>query len=236
VGAPEMWKVWGGLRNSVLTGDAAFPRAHGASMWDFLAKHPDLGGAFNRWMTRQSDQQNKALVESYDFSGFHLLAEVAGGQGSTLAAILQANPSLQGILIDLPSVVSNTNPLRMAHVEDRCEVIGGDMFDGVPPGADAYLIKRVLMDWGDEPAVAILRNCATAMSDDGKVVVVEMILAPGNDPSPGKPFDILMLLNQPGGRIRTEAEFHRLFSAAGLRLNRVIPTTSQNSVLEGVRA
>ena len=236
VGAPEMWEVWGGLHGSVLTGDAAFPRAHGAGMWDFLAEHPDLGDAFNRWMTRQSDQQNTALVASYDFSSLHVLADVGGGQGSTLAAILQANPSLRGILIDLPSVVSDASPLRVADVDDRCEVIGGDMFDAVPLGADAYLIKRVLMDWGDEPALAILRTCAAAMPDDGKVVVVEMLLAPGNDPSPGKPFDILMLLNQPGGRIRTEAEFHRLFSAAGLRLARVVPTASQNSILEGVRA
>jgi len=124
----------------------------------------------------------------------------------------------------------------MAHVEDRCEVIGGDMFHDVPPGADAYLIKRVLMDWGDEQAAAVLRNCAAGMADDGKVLVVEMLLAPGNDPSPGKPFDILMLLNQPGGRIRTEVEFNGLFTAAGLRLIRVIPTASPNSILEGVRA
>jgi len=236
VGAPEMWEVWGGLHDSVLTGDASFPRAHGAAMWDFLAEHPDLGGAFNRWMTRQSDQQNAALVAGYDFSGLHVVVDVGGGQGSTLAAILQANPSLRGILVDLPSVVSDATPLRVAEVEDRCEVIGGDMFETVPLGADAYLIKRVLMDWGDESVVAILRNCAAAMPDEGKVVVVEMLLAPGNDPSPGKPFDILMLLNQPGGRIRTEAEFRRLFSAAGLRLARIVPTASQNSILEGSRA
>jgi hypothetical protein len=236
VGAPEMWEVWAGLRVSVMTGEAAFPRVHGAAMWDYMAEHPHLGATFNRWMSGQSDQQNAALVASYDFSAFGLLADIGGGQGSTLAAILQANPSLRGILIDLPAVVNDQSRLRMADVEDRCEVIGGDMFHDVPLHADAYLIKRVLMDWGDEQATAILRNCATAMAENGKVLVVEMLLAPGNDPSPGKPFDILMLLNQPGGRIRTKAEFHQLFTASGLRLTRVLATASQNSILEGVRA
>ena len=121
-------------------------------------------------------------------------------------------------------------------VIDRCEVIGGDMFKAVPAGADAYIIKRVLMDWGDDQATTILRNCAAVMPAVGKVLVVEMLMSPGNGPSPGKPFDILMLLNQRGGRIRTEAELRALFTAAGLRLMRVIATPSPNSILEGVPA
>jgi hypothetical protein len=105
----------------------------------------------------------------------------------------------------------------------------------VPAGADAYLIKRVLMDWGDAQAIRLLRNCGAAMPDGGRVLVVEMVLPPGNEPSPGKPFDLLMLLIHAGGRIRTEAEFRDLFAAAGLRLTRIIPTASPNSIVEGVR-
>ena len=110
------------------------------------------------------------------------------------------------------------------------------MLRAVPVGADAYIIKRVLMDWGDEQAATILRNCAAPMPEGGKVLVVEMLMGTGDAPSPAKSFDILMLLNQPGGRIRTEAEFRALFTAAGLRLTRVIPTASPNSILECVRA
>jgi O-methyltransferase len=236
VGAPEMWQVWAGLRASVMSGESAFQRVHGAPMWEYIAGHPDLGTAFNRWMTRQSNQHNSALVATYDFSPFRLVADIGGGQGSTLAAILQANPSLRGILLDLPQVVADPAPLVQAGLANRCEVIGGDMLEAVPDGADAYIIKRVLMDWGDEEATTILRNCAAAMPEDGKALVVEMLMGSANDPSPGKPFDILMLLNQPGGRIRTEAEFTALFTAAGLRLTRVIPTASPNSILECVRA
>jgi hypothetical protein len=110
------------------------------------------------------------------------------------------------------------------------------MLGAVPEGADAYLIKRVLMDWGDADSMTILRRCAGAMAEGGKVLVVEMLMPTGNDPSPAKPFDILMLLNQPGGRIRTEREFRALLTGAGLRLSKVVPTASPNSIIEGVRA
>lgn len=236
VGAPEMWAVWAGLRASVMSGEASFPAVHGAPMWEYIAARPNLGEAFNGWMTRQSRQHNSALVASYDFSPFRLVVDVGGGQGSTLAAVLSAHPSLRGVLLDLPQVVARTTPLDEAGVADRCEVIGGDMLRAVPEGADAYLIKRVLMDWGDADSATVLRQCARAMAEGGKVLVVEMLMPTGNDPSPAKPFDILMLLNQPGGRIRTEGEFHELFTGAGLRLSKVVPTTSPNSILEGVRA
>jgi hypothetical protein len=235
VGAPEAWAVWAGLRDSIMTGQTAFSAVHGAPIWQYLTTRPDLGEVFNGWMTRQSRHHNAALVAAYDFSPFRLVADIGGGQGSTLAAILAAHPSVHGILLDLPQVVAHRPALDEAQVTDRCQVISGDMLASVPAGADAYLIKRVLMDWGDDDATALLRNCAAAMAEQGKIIVAEMLMPAGNDPSPAKPFDMLMLLNQ-SGRIRTEAEFRELFTAAGLRLTRIIPTASPNSMLEGVRA
>lgn len=235
VGAPEMWAVWAGLRESVMSGQASFPTVHGALMWEYFAGRPDLGEAFNNWMTRQSREHNSALVAAYDFSPFRVVADIGGGQGSTLAAVMSAYPALRGVLVDLPQVVAQAAVLAEAGVADRCQVIGGDMLRAVPTGADAYLIKRVLMDWGDVDSIAILRNCADAMAPGGRVLVVEMLMPGGNEPSPAKAFDILMLLNQPGGRIRTEAEFRTLFAAAGLRLSRVVPTASPNSILEGLK-
>lgn len=231
-----MWEVWAGLQDSVMTGEAAFPRVHGTRLWEYMTTHSEVREPFDRWMGRQSDQHNAALVTSYDFTSFSTLADIGGGTGSTLAAVLVANPVLKGILLDLPQVVARPTPLEEAGVAHRCDVMGGDMLQRVPAGADAYIVKRVLMDWGDEQAVRILQNCAEAMPDDGKVLAVEMILPAGNQPSPGKPFDVLMLLMHPGARIRTEAELANLFRAAGLRLNRIIATASPNSILEGMRA
>jgi hypothetical protein len=201
-----------------------------------MAGHPEVGVPFNRWMSRQSEQHNAAIVASYDFSPFHTVADIGGGQGSTLAAILRAHPSLQGILLDLPQVVAQTAPLHSAGVASRCSVVGGDMFRDVPRGAEAYLIKRVLMDWGDEQATQILRQCVSAMAENGRVLVVEVVVPTGNEPSPAKAFDLLMLINHHGGRMRTGAEFGELFAASGLRLSRMIATASPNSILEGMRA
>ena len=192
--------------------------AHGMSTYEHLMRHPDLAAPFDRWMTRQSDEHDGAVVTAYDFSKFRTVADVGGGQGSTLAAVLHANPSLQGILLDQPQVVADAEPvLRDAGVADRCEVLDGDMLQGVPRGADVYVVKRVLMIWGDEAAIQVLRHCAAALPGDGWVLVVEMIMPPGNVPSPARSFDLLMQLANEGGRIRTEAEFRDLFAAAGLR-------------------
>ena len=236
MGAPEMWEAWGRLRDSVMIGEPGFALAHGMSNLAYRARNPEPGGAFDRKMTRQSDQHNAAVVAAYDFSPFRTVAEIGGGQGSTLAAILRVHPSLRGILFDLPHVVASAEPLEAAGVLDRCEVLGGDMLQGVPGGVDAYLIKRVLMGKGDEQATALLRHCAEALPKGGKVLVVDLVMPSGNGPSPVKSLDLQMLLVTEGGRVRTETEFRDLFAAAGLRLARVIPTASPNSILEGVLA
>ncbi len=187
-------------------------------------------------MTRQSDGHNAAVVAVYDFSLFRSVADIGGGQGSTLAAVLRANPTLRGTLFDVPKVVADAAPLAAAGVAERCDVVGGDMLEAVPPGADVYLIKRVLMILGDEHAIRVLRHCKETLPTGGKVLVIEMIMPRRNEPSPARMFDLLMLVNNRGGRIRTEAEFRALFAAAGLRLTKVIATASPNSILEGVPA
>jgi hypothetical protein len=152
VGATETWEAWGRLRDTVMTGEPGFVLARGMPTYDYLAQNPALGATFDRWMTRQSDQHNAAVVAGYDFSSSRTVADIGGGEGSTLAAILPANTSLRGILLDVPKVVANPTPLKAAAVYDRCRVIGGDMLDRVPGGADAYVLKRVLMIWSDEQA------------------------------------------------------------------------------------
>jgi O-methyltransferase domain len=144
-----------------MTGQTAFSAVRGAPIWQYLTTHRDLGEVFNGWMTRQSGHHNAALVAACDLSPFRfrLVADIGGGQGSTLAAILAAHPPVHGILLDLPQVVADAPALDEAQVTDRCQVIGGEMLASVPAGADAYLIKRVLMDWG---TTTQRHCCATA--------------------------------------------------------------------------
>ena len=153
-----------------------------------------------------------------------------------MAAVLQRHPSLRGILFDKPSVVVGPAPLDDAGIRDRCAVVGGDMLDSVPAGADLYMIKRVLMIWGDDEATRVLKNCAARLSPTAKVLVVEMVMPPLGEPGPATTFDILMLLANKGGRVRTEAEFRQLFAKAGLKLDRLISTRSPNVLLEATLA
>jgi hypothetical protein len=152
-----------------------------------------------------------------------------------LAAILRANPGLRGVLFDRPQVVAEAgHPLEAAGLGGRCEVVAGDFFASVPAGGDAYILKRVLHDWDDERAGAILRTCHRAMPGHGRLLAIELVLPPGNDPSLGKLFDLLMLVDL-GGRERTEADFRTLLAAAGFELTAVTPTPSLVSVVEAVR-
>jgi SAM-dependent methyltransferase len=236
IGSAAPWAAWGQLYESVKTGTPGFVLAHGMPTYDYLEAHPDLAASFNRWMSKQSDQQNAAIVDAYDFTPFKVVADLGGGQGSTLAAILERNPSLRGILFDKPSVVAGSAPLDAKAVRARCDVVGGDMLEAVPSGAYLYIIKRVLMICSDADSVTVLKNCAAHMRPRGKVLVVEMVMPPVGEPGPATTFDILMLLANKGGRIRTEAEFRELFAKAGLRLDRAIPTRSPNVLLEGTLA
>jgi hypothetical protein len=151
-----------------------------------------------------------------------------------LEAILKRHPEIQGTLFDLPAVVERAHSLIAdLGLSDRCRIEGGDFFSSVPAGADAYILQHIIHDWEDQDAIAILRNCREAMRSHSKVLLVEMVIPPGNGPFFGKWLDLMMLLV--GGRERTEEEYRRLFSAAGLKLNRVIPTASEVSIVEGLR-
>src|SRR5205823_7158350 len=142
--------------------------------------------------------------------GIRKLVDGAGGYGSRLAAVLKANPGMQGILFDAIPVIEAAGPeLEAAGVADRCELASGDFFAAVPSGADAYMMKHIVHDWDDENSLRILRNCHAAMQPEGKLLVIESVIAPGNEPSMGKVLDIEMLLI--GGRERTEADFRNLF-------------------------
>jgi hypothetical protein len=137
----------------------------------------------------------------------------------------------------MPSVIGGAAAiLEGAGVTDRCEVIGGNFFENVPEGADAYIMKSIIHDWHDDAAATILRNCCKAMKPGGKVLVADMVVPPGNAPHPSKLIDIEMLAMTPGGFERTADEFRALFDMAGLRLARIVPTKGPMSIIEGEAA
>jgi hypothetical protein len=150
------------------------------------------------------------------------------------ASILAKYGTVKGVLYDRPAIVAEARKLLTAHgVSDRCELIGGNFFENVPTGCDTYIMKHIIHDWNDEQCITLLQNCRKAMTDGGKVLVVEMVVPEGNEPSPAKLLDLQMLQYLPGCE-RTEKEYRQLFDNAGFKLTRVIPTMSPFSILEGV--
>jgi hypothetical protein len=172
-------------------------------------------------------------VEAYDFSALDTIVDVGGGHGALLIAILSANPKLRAVLFDLPRVVEGARePLLAAGILDRCEIVGGDMFDTVPAGGDAYVLSRVIHGWDDDRSVVILANCRRVMRPQSKLLLVQEVIPPGDLFAYGKLSDLNMLVS-PGGQERTEPEYRALYAAAGFTLTSVIPTRSRINVIEG---
>ncbi|MGH2398048.1 MAG: methyltransferase [bacterium] len=232
---PWQWQTWGSLLYSVQTGETAFRHLYGMSQYEYLAKHPDSNAIFNAAMVALARARHSVVAAAYNFSGMSRVIDVGGGHGALLAAILQTNPSLRGILFDAPHVVADAKAhFEAAEVADRCEIVGGDFFASVPEGGDAYILSSVLMDWDDDRAVAILRNCRRAMVEQGKLLIVEPLIAPGNEASSSKFLDLAMLVVN-GGRLRTEPEFRTLLATANFRMMNTISTQAGRSIIEGVR-
>ena len=200
---PYVWRSWGGLLESVRTGEPAFARLHGMPLWEYLGQQPDLAANFDAALG--SSVRHAALVAAYDFSALTRLVDVGGGNGQLLAAILQAYPSLHGVLFDQPRVVPEaTAVLAEAGVAARCEVVGGDFFAAVPGGADGYLLSAVLGDWDDARAGRILANCRRAMGADARLLISCPLIGDRVESALAKLSDVMHLVVTGGGG-RTEA-------------------------------
>jgi O-methyltransferase domain len=243
-GSMRSWVRMTGLRvwhhtyaealHSVRTGEPVFKRATGSEFFDYFAAHPDDGEIFNGAMNDFGEVVSAAVIQAYDFTGITRIADVGGGHGTLIAAILKHYPQMNGVLYDLPHVVEGARQaIGDAGLANRCEVVSGDFFQSVPAGCDAYILRWIIHDWDHDRAVTILRNCRQAMKKTGRLLLVETVISPGNFPHPGKVLDFVMLTGL-GGQERTEAEYGDLLREAGFRLNRIVPTDSPLSVVEAV--
>lgn len=228
------FQTWAALPYSVKTGKPSFNKVHGKSSFDYFWSNEKAGKVFNDAMTSNSAFASVAVVNAYDFSSISKLVDVGGGHGFLLASILAKFGNVKGVLYDTPAIVAEAEKLLKEHgVKERCETAGGDFFKSVPAGGDAYIMKHIIHDWNDEQCITILQNCRQSMADGGKVLVVEMVVPEGNEPSPAKLLDLQMLQYLPGCE-RTEKEYSELLDKAGLKLTRIIPTMSPFSIIEGV--
>jgi len=229
---PFHLRVYADAMHSVVTGRPAVEKTYGMPVFEYFSGDPELSEVFNDAMTSFSDVVIPAALDVYDFSGIETLVDVAGGHGHVLMAILERYPSMRGVLADLEHVVAGAGShIRQRGLVERCRTETIDFFKAVPEGGDAYIMKHIIHDCDDARAALILQNIRKAMTPGGRVILLESVLLPGNQPDFGKVIDLEMLL-LPGGRERTEEDFRALFRRAGFELSRVIPTQSPLSVLE----
>jgi hypothetical protein len=231
----EWYQAWGGLLDSLRTGEPSFQNHFGKPFFEYLAGRPGTAATFNEAMASSTEGAAAAVVKAYDFAGCRTIVDVGGGTGAFLGAILRATPQARGILFDRPSVAAAARE-ALAHtsIVGRCEVVGGDFLEAVPSGGDVYILSWVIHDWDDKRSIAILGNCRRAMSRDARLLLIEQVVPPGNQPSLSKLYDIHMLLHHSGGRERSLDEYRNLLAAADLRLTKIIPTEVPRSVIEAV--
>jgi len=229
------YRAWGELLYSVQTGKPGFDQIHGMPIFDFLSQHPEQAKVFDAAMVGVHGRETAAMLDAYDFSGVRVLADIGGGNASLLTAVLQRYPTMQGILYDLPGPAERAKAaIEAAGLTARCQVLGGNFFESVPPRADTYLLRHIIHDWDDEKSLTILRNIHRVMGPSGKLLLVEGVVPPGNGPSFTKLLDLAMLV-VPGGKERTPAEYRQLLQAAGFQLGRIMPTQAEVSVIEGTK-
>jgi O-methyltransferase domain/Dimerisation domain len=234
--SPGHWLPWGKMYKAIKTGKPMCNPALGMELFDWYSKNPEEGAYFNGAMGNLSAAVSGEVTRIYDFANVQKVVDVGGSHGILLAAILKANPQVRGILFDLPHVTATAREsLDTQGIGERCEVVTGDFFESVPPGADLHVLKQIIHDWSDSECTTILRNCHQALNPNGKLLLVEMVIPPDNSPSMAQVMDLNMLVLLTG-RERTESEYQTLLAAGGFKLERVIPTHSPFSVIEALRA
>ena len=228
------WLPWGKLEDAVRTGQAQAVATLGCELFEHYATSPEEAAAFSGAMGNLSALVASEVAAHVDTSGLTRAVDIGGAEGTLIAALLVKNPSLAGIVFDLPHVTATAEAKLAAQgLLGRCTVVAGDFFKSVP-SADLYVLKQILHDWNDEQAATILRNCASSMTSRGRVAIVEMVIPDDRSATPAQLMDVNMLAILPG-RERTQAEYTALLADAGLRFERLVPTHSPFQILEATR-
>lgn len=227
LGLPIFWGAFEDLEYSLRTGRSAFAKRHEGGVFAYLAQHAEESRIFDAAMTSKSHRDIAAILPAYDFSQFGTIADIAGGRGHLLRAILKQSPQTQGILFDQPHVVAAVVPDK----GEKLTVIGGDFFADSMPKADAYLLMNIIHDWADEESIRILSGIRKHMPANAKVLLIETVVPATPGPHLSKELDIVMMV-LPGGKERTEEEYAALAAKCSLRLQRVVATQSPYSILE----
>jgi SAM-dependent methyltransferase len=226
-------RAWEHLLEVVRTGRPAIDLVYGLSFFEYFGQHPEHASNFFLGMTNFSGMEGPPVADACDFTRFRSVCDVGGGLGLLLALILQRNPAVSGVLFDQPHVIEEAR--RQPFFRDlasRVRFETGNMFESVPSGMDAYVLKRIVHDWPDAECAKLLRLCRSGVNPGGKLLVVEQVIL-ADDDSPGAKLMDLEMMVLLGGKERDEADFRRIFADSGWTLTHIRPTQSGMFIIEG---
>ncbi|MEV5141770.1 methyltransferase [Streptomyces syringium] len=227
------WKSAEELEYSVRTGGDAFGKIFGSAFFEYLARTPNAGDIFDSGQAALSEIEDSAIVAAYQFPLTGMVVDVGGGRGGLLRHVLTESQGLSGILYERESVLRYHDLKEYPQIAKRWKVERGDFFEAIPAGADIYLLKRILHDWNDEQSLRILSACRAAMRKGSRLLVIDGIITPDNMPDLAKTLDMLMM-GVFHGQERTLLDFRRLFADAGLKIIRLLSTTTALWIIEAV--
>ena len=220
--AGDAYRSGAGMLDAVRTGEPVAGQVFGMPFFDHLAQDPEASATFNRAMAGGAPARAAAALE-HAWADRATVADIGGGDGSLLRTLLAAHPHLRGVVFDLPHVVAEAErATAAAGLADRLAATGGDFLADPLPAADVHILAQILHDWDDERAVEILRASRAALGDGGRLLVIEQVVAAGDERGFAKELDLLMLVLL-GGRERSEDEWAALLSAGGFRLASITP-------------
>lgn len=237
--------LWADMLTTVQTGESASQRVFGMPFYEHLTRNPAAGALFDRAMTSAGwiRYRFRPAIEAYDYGQFNTIVDVGGGNGTLMVELLRTYPRPTGTVFDVPRLAEAARrTIGAATLNERCKFVGGDAFESVPAGGEAYLLSNFVISWGDEDALVPLRNCRKAMAATGKLLLVEWIMPTGEEPTNSFRFwdsvtmDLIMLaaFGSRRGHVRTRPEFEALLAAADFRVTAVVPTSASVCVIEAL--
>jgi SAM-dependent methyltransferase len=235
------YRLWDNLAETMRTGEGGSQLALGMPSYQYFINEPQVGALFDRTMASEGPFRHRPAVEAYDFGQFAAVVDVGGGNGALMAEILKKYPEPTGIIFDLPRTASAAQQtIDAGRLKNRCRFIGGDAFETVPSGGDAYVLSNFLVSWPDDQAIILLRNCRKAIAATGRILLIEWVMPAGDEARDRFRFfdtvsrDLIMLSvnGTGGGRVRTRSEFSDLLAATGFEMTAVISTSGSVNVIE----
>eukprot|EP00128_Syssomonas_multiformis_P006454 Colp12_sorted_trinity150504_noHs@7832 len=229
------YEPWAHVLDAVKTGEPVFKNIFGKEIWEYMGDNEEANKIYNESMKSFSGNKNEKVVSSFDFSVVKSIVDVGGGNGSFSRAIMSVNPHINSTVFDLPHVVAETEKqFKNSEFSSRLQFASGDMFESVPKGADAYVLRHIIHDHNEENCKRILKSCYDAMRADSKLLLVEMVIPDDNEYFYGKLLDLQMMVIY-SGRERTAEEYRQLLSANGFSLSKIYPSGTTLSIVEAIK-